>query len=257
MGDLAVKTKEKPAADVGASLEMVLADPWFILGSVNRLPMVKPSNFSTEFACLFSIAGLIVANSPTPAAKRRTVGSRILKQDKVSKAATSELVAKARGGDAKARKKLVATYSYLPPHLAARYGASANQLPEAIKVGIEALHVAIDRYQLKDPEHFTIYVRRLIERRIQTYLKLKSRPAKVRKKRLSQYQQRLAAELELIRALGDKLKKRLTKQQYKVIRYRFGIAGRTRKTLTEIGLIMGVSRAWVHRLERQAIDRLL
>ncbi len=198
-----------------------------------------------------------MANFPTPAAKRRTGGSRILKQEKVSKAAASELVAKARGGDAKARKKLVATYSYLPPHLAASYGASADQLPEAIKVGIESLHVAIDRYQLNDPEHFTIYVRRLIERRIQTNLKLKSRPAKVRKKRLSQYQQRLEAELELIRALGDQLKKRLTKQQYEVIRYRFGIAGRTRKTLTEIGLIMGVSRAWVHRIERKAIERLL
>jgi RNA polymerase sporulation-specific sigma factor len=200
---------------------------------------------------------LIVANSPTPAAKRRTGGSRILKQEKVSKAAASELVAKARGGDAKARKKLVAIYSYLPPHLAARYGASADQLPEAIKVGVDALQVAIARYQLNDPEHFTIYVRRLIERRIQNYLNPKCRPAKVRKKRLSQYQQRLAAELELIRPLGDQLKKRLTKQQYEVIRYRFGIAGRTRKTLTEIGLIMDLSRAWVHRIERDAIRKLL
>ncbi len=198
-----------------------------------------------------------MANSPTPAAKRRTGGSRILKQEKVSKAAASELVAKARGGDAKARKKLVAIYSYLPPHLAARYGASADQLPEAIKVGVDALQVAIARYQLNDPEHFTIYVRRLIERRIQNYLNPKCRPAKVRKKRLSQYQQRLAAELELIRPLGDQLKKRLTKQQYEVIRYRFGIAGRTRKTLTEIGLIMDLSRAWVHRIERDAIRKLL
>ncbi len=35
---------------VKADWEMVLADPWFILGSVNRLPMVKPSNLPTEFA---------------------------------------------------------------------------------------------------------------------------------------------------------------------------------------------------------------
>jgi RNA polymerase sigma factor (sigma-70 family) len=185
------------------------------------------------------------------------VGPWILKQEKISKAATSALVAKARGGDAKAREKLVAIYSYLPPHVAARLGASVDQLPEATKMGIEALHVAIDRYQLNDPEHFTIYVRRLIERRIQAHLNPKSKPAKVRKKRLSQYQQRLAAELELIRALGDQLKKRLTKQQYEVIRYRFGIAGRTRKTLTEIGLIMGLSRAWVHRIEREAVRELL
>jgi RNA polymerase sporulation-specific sigma factor len=185
------------------------------------------------------------------------VGPWILKQEKISKAATSALVAKARGGDAKARKKLVAAYSYLPPHIAARFGASVDQLPEAIKVGVEALHFAIDHYQLNDPEHFTLYVRRLIERRIQAHLNPKSKPAKVRKKRLSQYQQRLAAELELIRALGDQLKKRLTKQQYEVIRYRFGIAGRTRKTLTEIGLIMGLSRAWVHRIEREAVRELL
>ena len=198
-----------------------------------------------------------MADSPTPAASKRSVGPWILKQEKISKAATSALVAKARGGDAKAREKLVAIYSYLPPHVAARFGASTDQLPEAIKVGVEALHFAIDHYQLKDPEHFTLYVRRSIERRIQTHLNPKSKPAKVRKKRLSQYQQRLAAELELIRALGDQLKKRLTKQQYEVIRYRFGIAGRTRKTLTEIGLIMGLSRAWVHRIEREAVRELL
>ncbi len=197
-----------------------------------------------------------MADFPTPAAKRRTGGPRILKQAKVSKAATSELVAKARGGDAKARKKLLATYSYLPPHLAARLGASADQLPEAIKVGVEALHVAIDRYQLNDPEHFTIYVRRLIERRIQTYLNPKSKPAKVRKKQLSLYQQRLSAELELIRALGVQVKKRLTDQQFDVICYRFGIGGRPRKTLTELGKIMGLSRARVHRIECEAIIQL-
>jgi RNA polymerase sigma factor (sigma-70 family) len=185
------------------------------------------------------------------------VGPWILKQEKISKAATSALVAKARGGDAKARKKLVAIYSYLPPHVAARFGASTDQLPEAIKVGVEALHFAIDHYQLKDPEHFTLYVRRSIERWIYAHLNRKTKPVKVRIKRLSQYRQRVASQSEVIRAFGVQLKKRLTDQQYAVIRYRFGIGGQPRKTLTEIGEIMGLSRARVHQIERQAVKKLL
>lgn len=198
-----------------------------------------------------------MADSPSPAPNKISVGSRILKQEKVSKAATSELVAKARGGDAKSKKKLVAAYSYLPQHFAAKLGASVDQLPEAIKVGIEALDVAIDRYKLSDPEHFTNYLRRLTERRIKCCLNRKCKPAKTRKKRLSQYQLRLRAEFEIIRALGDQLKKQLTKQQYDVIRFRFGIAGRNRKTLTEIGRIMDLSRARIHKIEREAVGKFV
>jgi RNA polymerase sigma factor (sigma-70 family) len=199
---------------------------------------------------------LIVADSPTPAASKRSVGPWILKQEKISKAATSELVAMARGGDAKARKKLVAIYSYLPPLFTARLGASAGQSPEAMKVGVEALHAAIDRYPPDDPMHFTVYVRRWIERRIHAHLNRKTKPVKVRSKGLSQYQQRVAAQSEVIRALGVQLKKRLTDQQYEVARYRFGIGGQPRKTLTEIGEIMGLSRARVHQIERQAVKKL-
>ncbi len=198
-----------------------------------------------------------MANSQSPAPNKISAGSRILKQEKVSKAATSALVANARGGDAKSKKKLVAAYAYLPQHFAAKLGASVDQLPEAIKVGVEALDHAIDRYKLSDPEHFTNYVRRLTEHRIKSHLNRKCKPAKIRKKHLSKYQLRLKAEFEMILALGAQLKKQLTKQQYDVIRFRFGIAGRNRKTLTEIGRIMDLSRARVHKIEREAVGKFV
>jgi hypothetical protein len=50
VGGSVVKTRGKLAADVGANREMVLADPWFILGSVNRIPTVKPIYFPTKYA---------------------------------------------------------------------------------------------------------------------------------------------------------------------------------------------------------------
>ncbi len=184
------------------------------------------------------------------------MGARILKQDKVSKAATSELVAKARGGDQKSRMKLVTIYSYLPAHFALKLGVSVEQLPEVIKIGTEALHIAIERYQPNDPEHFTVYVRRWIERRVHASIKRRPMAKNVKKKQVSQYQQRVKAQLEVILALGDQVEERLTAQQYAVIRYRFGIAGRTRKTLDEIGAILRLSRARIHRIEIGAIATL-
>jgi RNA polymerase sigma factor (sigma-70 family) len=200
---------------------------------------------------------LTVTNS-TPQSKAKKAGNpRVLKQEKASRAEVKELVSSARAGDGKARKQLIDAYSYLPLHFATTNGAAAERLSEAIKVGMEALQLAIDQYQLDAPEHFTVYVRRWINRRIQMHLRGISKPVKVKRKRLSKYKQQMDFRIEALRALGNQVKLRLNAQEYAVIEYRYGLNGKARKTLDEVAELVGVSRQRVHHVESHAIKKLL
>jgi RNA polymerase sporulation-specific sigma factor len=55
--------------------------------------------------------------------------------------------------------------------------------------------------------------------------------------------------------LWRKLKK-LTPQERKVLVLRFGLRGKERKTQKEIAKKLGISRSYVSRIEKRAIDRL-
>jgi RNA polymerase sigma factor (sigma-70 family) len=197
-----------------------------------------------------------VTNSSPQSKAKKARSPRVLKQGKASRADVSKLVSLARTGKVKTRKQLVEAYSYLPLHLAKMNKASAKRLPEALKVGMEALQLAIDQYQLDDPEHFTIYARRWINRRIQIHLRSIGRPVKVKKKRLSKYKQQTDFRTEALRALGRKVKSRLNAQEYAVIVHRYRLKGKSRKTLDEVAELVGVSRQRVHQVESHAIRKL-
>jgi DNA-directed RNA polymerase specialized sigma subunit len=155
-----------------------------------------------------------VSNLTPQSIVKKAGSSRLfLKQGKASRADVSRLVSRARGGNAKAREQLVETYSYLPLHFASKNEVATERLSEAIKVGMEALQLAINQYQLDDPEHFTVYVRRWIDRRIQIYLRGISKKVKVKTKRLSGYRQRVEFEAEKIKVTGDRVKLLLTAKQ--------------------------------------------
>jgi RNA polymerase sigma factor (sigma-70 family) len=182
---------------------------------------------------------------------------RVLKQGKASRRDVSKVVSLARSGNVKAHKQLVETYSYLPLHFATTNGADTEHRSAAIKVGMEALQLAIDHYQLDDPEHFTVYARRWINRRIQIYLRSFSKPAEVKRTRLSKYNQQIDFRTEALRALGNQVKLRLNAQQYAIIGYRYGLNGKSRKTLDEVAELLGVSRQRIRHVESQAIKKLL
>lgn len=192
----------------------------------------------------------------------KKVGSqRVLKRERTSLAEVRQLVSSAREGDVKARKQLLDAYSYLPLHLATLNRASATQLPQAIKVGVEALHIAIDQYQLNDPEHLTCYIRRRVNSRIKSYLEHASLPknakGKVQWVRVRKHKQKMDGRTEALRALGKQLRARTDAREYTIIEHRYGLNGHVPKSLGKVAELVGVSRQRVHRIECRAIARLL
>ncbi len=202
-----------------------------------------------------------MSNSTSQSNAKKAGCPCVLKQGKVSRADASKLVSLARAGNVQARKKLVETYSYLPPHFATRNGAATERFSEVIKVGMEALHLAIELYKLDDPEHFTVYVRRWINRRIQIHLRGISKPVKVKvevkRKQLSKYNQQMDFRTKALRVLGKQLKLRLNALEYAIIVHRYGLDGKSCKTLDEVAEPLGFSRQRVHYVECRAIKKVL
>ncbi len=89
------------------------------------------------------------------------------------------------------------------------------------------------------------------------YLRRISRPIKLKSKRLNKYKQQMDLRTETLRGLGKQVKLRLNAQEYAVIKYRYGLNGKARKTLDEVAKLVGVSRQRVHQVESRAIKKLL
>lgn len=79
------------------------------------------------------------------------------------------LVQRAKAGEAKARRQLWIYYAGMLRHTAAKMKVPDADLDGAIAEGLLGLEIAIAKYPPGDPEHFTEYARRWVERSVRRY----------------------------------------------------------------------------------------
>ena len=79
------------------------------------------------------------------------------------------LVERTKSGDAKAWRQLRIYYAAMLRHTAAKMEVPDANLKEAIAEGLIALQVAVAKYPPGDPEHFTEYARRWVQRAVSRY----------------------------------------------------------------------------------------
>ncbi len=79
------------------------------------------------------------------------------------------LVERAKSGDAKAWRQLRIYYAAMLRHTVVKMEVPAANLKEAIAEGLIALQVAVAKYPPGDPEHFTEYARRWVQRGVRRY----------------------------------------------------------------------------------------
>ena len=56
--------------------------------------------------------------------------------------------------------------------------------------------------------------------------------------------------------LSDVIKKELTHREYEIIKMRYGLMGGEEVTQREVAKIMGISRSYVSRIEKRALEKL-
>jgi len=174
-----------------------------------------------------------------------------------------------------ARNKLVEHNLRLVAHLVKKYDGTGEDSDDLISIGTIGLIKGINTYNAEKGTRLATYAARCIENEILMYL----RSLKKTRGEVSMYDpigtDREGNSINLIDVLGtepdaisdqveskfeqqvvlEKLKC-LTSRERMVIRLRFGLMNEPKKTQREIARLLGISRSYVSRIEKKAVQKL-
>ena len=179
-------------------------------------------------------------------------------------------------GDFQARNLLIERNLRLVVHVAKKYHGCGKDMDDLISIGTIGLIKAVNTFNHKRGTQLATYAARCIDNEILMTI----RSAKKEKNEV--YMQEpigvdkegneisltdvlgtreddvldkvdLKIELEKLDALIDRA---LDDREKQVILYRYGLRGRRRMTQREIGRSLGISRSYVSRIEKKAIETL-
>ena len=174
-----------------------------------------------------------------------------------------------------ARNKLVEHNLRLVAHLVKKYDGTGEESDDLISIGTIGLIKGINTYNVDKGTRLATYAARCIENEILMYL----RTLKKSRGEVSMYDpigtdkegnsinliDVLGSEADAIseqvenefeqRAVLDKLKY-LSRRERMVIQLRFGLMNGPKKTQREIAKMLGISRSYVSRIEKKAVQKL-
>ena len=179
-------------------------------------------------------------------------------------------------GDLTARDKLIEHNMRLVAHIAKKYTSSGRDSDDLISIGSIGLIKAIASYSPEKSTHLATYASRCIENEILMHLRATKRqrgeislqePIGTDKEgnEVSLIDILRSGELEIsdnvetkmqIRELLEKMERILGKREQRVLILRFGLGGKEPLTQREVAKILNISRSYVSRIEKSAIEKL-
>lgn len=174
-----------------------------------------------------------------------------------------------------ARNKLIEHNLRLVAHLVKKYDGTGEESDDLISIGTIGLIKGINTYNVDKGTRLATYAARCIENEILMYL----RSLKKSRGEVSMYDpigtDKEGNTINLIDVLGtepdaisdqvesefeqkvvlDKLKC-LSRRERMVIQLRFGLMNGPKKTQREIAKLLGISRSYVSRIEKKAVQKL-
>jgi len=185
-------------------------------------------------------------------------------------------IAEMRNGSEEARNILIEHNLRLVAHITKKFEGSGEDSDDLISIGTIGLIKAINTYDPSKGTRLATYAARCIENEILMHL----RATKKQKVEVSLYDpigvDKEGNEISLIDVLGTEQdvvadsventfeQKRvmekiivLTSREKKVLELRYGLFNSLRKTQREIAKKLGISRSYVSRIEKKAIEKLM
>lgn len=181
-----------------------------------------------------------------------------------------------REGDSEARNILIERNLRLVAHIVRKYQAPGEDLDDLISIGTIGLIKAVSTFDHNRAARLSTYAARCIDNE----LLMMFRARKKSSREISLYDpigtdkegneinlldiiesppvdvvEEYALSLE-IRHLLDNLRKVLTPREYQVICLRYGLFGLDEKTQREIASKLHISRSYVSRIEKNALNKL-
>jgi RNA polymerase sporulation-specific sigma factor len=188
----------------------------------------------------------------------------------------SKYIERHLNGDIDARQVLIERNLRLVVHVAKKYHGCGKDMDDLISIGTIGLIKAVNTYNRKKGTQLATYAARCIDNEILMTIRSSKKeknevyiqePIGVDKEGneislidvLGTGQDDIVNEVDLklqMEKLDELIKKHLNDRERKVIFYRFGLGGCKRLTQREIGKLLGISRSYVSRIEKKAIEIL-
>lgn len=179
-------------------------------------------------------------------------------------------------GDEQARQTLIERNLRLVVHVAKKYHGCGKDMDDLISIGTIGLIKAVNTFNRKKGTQLATYAARCIDNEILMTIRSAKKeknevfiqePIGVDKEGneislidvLGTGQDDVIDKVDLklqMEKLGDLICKNLSAREQKVIFYRYGLRGCKRLTQREIGKLLGISRSYVSRIEKKAIEIL-
>ena len=182
---------------------------------------------------------------------------------------------RAAAGDLEARNVLVERNLRLVAHIMKKYYASESDQEDLISIGTIGLIKAVSSYRLDKNIRLATYASRCIENEILMHFRAgRKRAQDVSLSELIEtgtdgaaleLQDVVAGEEDLLEELSSRENARrlraaveavLTDQEREVVCMRYGLFGRQAQKQREVAARLGISRSYVSRIEKRALERL-
>ena len=178
-------------------------------------------------------------------------------------------------GDLDARNKLIEHNLRLVAHIVKKYYAMAADQEDLISIGTVGLIKGVSTYRPDKNVRLATYASRCIENEVLMFFRSQRKSAadlslsesieSDREGNALSIQDVLAEEddmfervstEELRRQVREKVEAALEPREAEIIRLRYGLGGRKALTQRETAAMLGISRSYISRIEKKALDKL-
>lgn len=188
----------------------------------------------------------------------------------------SECLKKMKNGDLEARNELIERNMRLVAHVAKKYQSQEDEMEDLISIGIIGLIKAVETYKEDYGSRLATYAARCIDNELLMHFRAKKKTSK----EVSLYEPigtdkegnqiqlldvvvsededvvELLEQDRKVRRLNEIIPQTLSGRELFIIINRYGLYGKKTMTQREIARKLGISRSYVSRIEKRAIEKL-
>ena len=188
----------------------------------------------------------------------------------------SECLKKMKNGDLEARNELIERNMRLVAHVAKKYQNPEDEMEDLISIGTIGLIKAVETYKEDYGSRLATYAARCIDNELLMHFRAKKKTSK----EVSLYEPigtdkegnqiqlldvvvsededvvELLEQDRKVRRLNEIIPQTLSGRELFIIINRYGLSGKKTMTQREIARKLGISRSYVSRIEKRAIEKL-
>ncbi len=179
-------------------------------------------------------------------------------------------------GDFEARNKLIEHNLRLVAHIAKKYSGASADMDDLISIGTVGLIKGVNTFKPEKAKSLASYISRCIENEILMFLRSLKKSAgdtsladpigedkEGNRISLADILGTGCADVEdkvelkvQVKRLGELLASVLTKRERIVVELRYGLSGKEVLAQREVANVLGISRSYVSRIEKHALEKL-